>query len=84
MVHEVCAPDALDERVAAMTKNLLAGGPRAQAAAKALLRTIAHRAIDDHVIEETAQAIAKLRATAEAKEGVTAFLDKREPEWRTP
>jgi methylglutaconyl-CoA hydratase len=82
MVHEVCAPDALDDRIAAMTKNLLVGGPRAQAAAKALLRSIAHRTIDAHVIEETAQAIAELRATAEAKEGIAAFLDKREPAWR--
>ena len=83
IVHDVCAPEALDERVAAMTKSLLVGGPRAQAAAKALLRSIAHRVIDAQVIEETAQAIAQLRATSEAKEGVAAFLDKREPAWRT-
>ena len=83
MVHEVCAPEALDERVRAVTQSLLAGGPNAQAAAKLLLRTITHRTIDDALIEDTARCIAELRATPEAKEGVGAFLDKRDPGWRS-
>ncbi len=83
MVHEVCAPEALDERVRAVTQSLLAGGPSAQAAAKLLLRTITHRTIDDALIEDTARCIAELRATPEAKEGVGAFLDKRDPAWRS-
>ena len=83
MVHEVCAPEALDERVRAVTHSLLAGGPSAQAAAKLLLRTITHRTIDDALIEDTARCIAELRATPEAKEGVGAFLDKRDPAWRS-
>ena len=82
VVHEVCAADALDERVRAVTQSVLAGGPRAQSAAKMLLRQIANRTIDDAVIEETAHAIADLRVTPEAREGVAAFLDKREPTWR--
>ncbi len=83
MVHEVCAPEALDERVRAVTQSQLAGGPSAQAAAKLLLRTITHRTIDDALIEDTARCIAELRATPEAKEGVGAFLDKRDPAWRS-
>jgi len=83
MVHEVCAPEALDERVRSVTQSLLAGGPNAQAAAKLLLRTITHRTIDDALIEDTARCIAELRATPEAKEGVGAFLDKRDPGWRS-
>ena len=82
IVHEVCAAEALDERVRAVTESVLRGGPRAQAAAKMLLRQVSNRTIDDAVIEETAHAIADLRVTPEAKEGVTAFLDKREPSWR--
>jgi methylglutaconyl-CoA hydratase len=83
MVHDVCAPEALDERVHSVTRSLLVGGPNAQAAAKVLLRTIAHRTIDDAAIEETARCIAELRATPEAKEGVGAFLEKRNPGWRS-
>ena len=83
MVHEVCTPEALDERVRSVTQSLLAGGPNAQAAVRLLLRTITHRTIDDALIEDTARCIAELRATPEAKEGVGAFLDKRDPGWRS-
>jgi methylglutaconyl-CoA hydratase len=82
MVHDVCAPDELDARVRGIVDSVLAGGPLAQAVAKDLVRSLVHRPIDDAVIEETAQCIAALRATPEAKEGVGAFLDKREPAWR--
>ncbi len=81
MVHEVCTPDALDGRVHAVASSLLVGGPKAQAAAKQLIRSLVHRAVDDVVIEETAQCIAHLRATPEAKEGIGAFLEKRQPNW---
>ena len=81
MVHEVCDADALDNRIHALTSALMVGGPKAQAEAKLLIRSLAHRAVDDDVIEDTAQCIAKLRATSEAKEGIAAFLDKRQPDW---
>ena len=81
MVHEVCAADALDERVRAVATSLSVGGPNAQASAKALIRSLAHRPIDDAVIDETAQCIAQLRATPEAREGIAAFLEKRRPKW---
>jgi len=81
LVHDVCAPDALDARVRAIAESLLAGGPVAQAAAMALIGGLVHRAVDDTVIEETAQTIAHLRATPEAREGIAAFLEKRKPGW---
>lgn len=79
MVHEVCAPEALDERIDAIVGALLTGGPLAQHAAKELIRV--HRPVADAVIEDTAQRIANLRATPEAKEGIGAFLEKRKPSW---
>ena len=81
LVHDVCVPDELDRRIQAITESLLAGGPNAHAEAKRLIRMIEPRPIDDALIDETAQCIAKLRATAEAKEGIGAFLDKRQPGW---
>jgi len=81
MVHDVCAPGELDGRVHAVASGLLVGGPRAQEAAKQLIRDLAHRPVDDDVIEATARCIADLRATPEAKEGLSAFLDKRQPSW---
>ena len=35
------------------------------------------------VIEDTAQRITRLRASREGREGMTAFLEKRKPNWIT-
>ena len=35
----------------------------------------------DAILDDTARRIAALRATPEAKEGLSAFLDKRPPVW---
>ena len=79
LAHEVAEPDALDAAVQAIVDALLAGGPLAQAAATDLVRAVANRPVDEGVVEDTARRIAALRATAEAREGLGAFLDKRPP-----
>lgn len=64
-----------------MVQALLAGGPKAQAAAKALIDAVADRPLSEAVLEDTAQRIARLRATDEAREGLSAFLEKRPAAW---
>ncbi|SOD96427.1 enoyl-CoA hydratase/isomerase family protein [Caenispirillum bisanense] len=64
-----------------MVATLLANGPAAIAAAKALVDAVAERPIDAPVIQDTAERIADTRASAEGREGVTAFLEKRKPAW---
>ena len=81
LVHEVAAAEQLDAAVAAMAKPLLAGGPLAQKAAKELIGAVHGRPIDAATLEETAQRIARQRRTDEARDGVSAFLDKRSPAW---
>lgn len=81
LAHEVAEPDALDAKVQEIVDALLAGGPLAQAAATDLIRAVAHRAVDDDVAEDTARRIATLRATPEAREGLSAFLEKRPAAW---
>lgn len=81
LAHEVVAPERLDARIAGLAHDLLLGGPEALAASKALIRAVADRRIDDALVEDTAQRIAAQRATAQAGEGLTAFLDKRPPAW---
>lgn len=81
LVHEVVEPEALDVRVQERVAALLAGGPKAQAAAKDLIRAVAGQPVNDALVEETAQRIAQIRATPEAKEGLLAFLEKRPPNW---
>ena len=43
---------------------------------------IAGQPIDGALIEETARRIAEIRRGAEGREGVGAFLEKRQPNWR--
>jgi methylglutaconyl-CoA hydratase len=81
LLHEVVAADALDTRVDAIIDALLRAGPAAQAAAKDLLRAISSGPIDEAMIADTARRIADVRASAEAREGLAAFLDKRAPAW---
>lgn len=81
LVHEVVAAEALDAKVGEVVAALLQGGPQAQAAAKDLIRAVAHQPLGDEVAEDTARRIAALRATAEAREGLDAFLAKRPAAW---
>jgi methylglutaconyl-CoA hydratase len=82
-VHEVTSPEQLDAKMNEIVGALLAGGPKSQAAAKELIRAVANRPITKALVEETAQRIAALRATPEAMEGVSAFLEKRPAAWVT-
>ncbi len=81
LAHEVVAPEALDDKVAEIVAALMQGGPKSQAAAKDLIRAVAHKPVTDAVVEDTSQRIAQLRSTPEAKEGLSAFLDKRPAAW---
>jgi methylglutaconyl-CoA hydratase len=81
LVSEVTPVDALDAGVASLVEALMAGAPQAQQAAKQLITAVNGRPIDDAVIEETAQRIARQRATDEAKNGIASFLEKRTPAW---
>jgi len=81
LVHDIVPADELDGRINEILGPLLLAGPKAQAAAKDLIRAVAHRPIDDAVIADTAERIASIRASAEGKEGVAAFLGKRHAAW---
>ena len=81
LVHEAVAPEQLDAKVQEIVDALLQGGPLAQAAAKDLIRAVDGQPVNDTLVEETAHRIAHLRATPEAREGISAFLEKRQPNW---
>lgn len=83
LVSEVVPRSALDDAVGAVTTALAASGPRAQQAAKQLIGAVHGRPIDAALSEETAQRIARQRATDEARDGIHAFLEKRPPGWST-
>jgi methylglutaconyl-CoA hydratase len=74
----------LDAAVAELVKHLLAGGPESHAKIKALIRDVAGRRPDDAVAAETAKRIAEIRGSAEGREGIAAFLEKRKASWCSP
>jgi methylglutaconyl-CoA hydratase len=84
LVHEVVPMEQLDAAVAALVKSLLAGGPLAQKAAKELIAAVHGQPLDERTLEDTAQRIARQRRSDEARDGVSAFLDKRPPAWIQP
>ena len=81
LLHDLTQPAELDARINELLGFLVTAGPRAQAECKALIRAVAHRPADARVIADTAQRIARIRATPEAKEGIAAFLAKRRATW---
>ncbi len=82
LIHEVAAEGELDAAVQEKVEGLLAGGPEALAATKALLRELRDAEPGEEATEIMAQRIAELRTGHEGQEGLGAFLDKREPAWR--
>ena len=61
-------------------EKLLASGPEALRTAKELLGKLPELSLEE-AGAYTAEVIARLRVTPEAQEGMTAFLEKRKPNW---
>ena len=82
LVHEVVDGDeALDAAVDRAVADILAAGPTAARAAKAIIREVRglpHESTRWH----TARRIAAQRSSVEGQEGLRAFLEKRVPSWR--
>jgi methylglutaconyl-CoA hydratase len=83
LVHEVVPEEELDATVERVVAQLLQGGPAAQAAIKELLRQI-EATEPMEALGIMTQLIAELRVGEEGQEGLGAFLEKREPFWRSP
>lgn len=65
-----------------IAQTLLVNGPAALTAAKHLVQQVKQREINEVLAQQTAEHLANLRQTAEAREGLQAFLEKRQPQWR--
>jgi methylglutaconyl-CoA hydratase len=80
LLTKVAQPEALDSVVAGYCDLLLAGGPQALAQAKHLIRRMPTLTRDE-AFAEAAELSAGLFSSAEAQEGMTAFLEKRLAAW---
>src|SRR5262249_57468499 len=82
LVDKVVPADSLLAEGAALAAVLARNGPEAMADAQAPIAQVAGRPIDAGLRAETARRIARRRASAEGREGVAAFLEKRKPGWQ--
>jgi methylglutaconyl-CoA hydratase len=83
-VHEVVKADALDAKVGEIAQALVAAGPAAVKACKALVQDVAGEQIDHALVERTVKGIADIRVSDEGREGIQSFLGKRKPSWTLP
>ncbi len=82
LISEIAlSEEDLDEKIGALCSKLLEAGPVAQREAKELIRAVAGKPIHSELIQDTAERIARVRASPEGREGLTAFLEKREAAW---
>ena len=82
LVHQIAPNDKLGEAVQSLLHTLLQNSPNAVTESKRLVREVVDQPISDALLEDTAQRIARTRASDEGKEGVRAFLEKRRPLWQ--
>lgn len=83
LIQIVAPAEGLEAALAEVLGELLKGGPEAIRAAKVLIRRL-QPAFQDEVrlADETLALLARLRASPEGREGLSAFLEKRRPTWR--
>lgn len=81
LVSEIVAPEKLLDRARELAATLLANSPTSLARTKALLADSARAGLDRE-IELAITANAAIRSTADFREGLAAFLEKRPPSWK--
>lgn len=80
LINDAVAGDELDAKTDDLLQQLLAGGPKALAAAKSLLRDVPALSRDD-AFEHTAALAGALFSSPEAAEGIAAFRERRAAAW---
>jgi len=81
LISEVVNPDELNNKVLAIAELIINNGPDAVVSAKSLINKVVNKHVDGQLRAMTASKIADIRASIQGKEGVSAFLEKRKPEW---
>jgi methylglutaconyl-CoA hydratase len=81
LIHQVIADDQLHATGVMLANNLIKNGPQALTEAKNLIATVHGVEISEEIMQYTAEHLAAMRSTAEAQEGLKAFLEKREAKW---
>ena len=81
LANEIVSPANLEARVAEVAESLLAGAPLAQGLIKQMLNSSFGSSLADAVAWE-GQAQAVLMGSDDLIEGINAFAEKRDPQWK--
>ncbi len=81
LIHEVVPEALLTDTVDGLLGQLASSGPQALTEAKDLIFAVSRRPLEESLIRDTAERITRVRASDEGREGVSAFLEKRQPAW---
>jgi methylglutaconyl-CoA hydratase len=81
LIHDLVEEDELGGALNTVVTQLFMGGPKALAQCKEWIGQVAHSQIDERLVADSARRIAKLRASPEGREGIAAFLEKRDSSW---
>jgi len=80
LVNHVVPDEKLDDAVQERIDALLTGAPGALGVCKELVRLVVGKSPEE-VMEQTSRIIADQRVSDEGREGMRAFLEKRNPPW---
>lgn len=82
-IHERVDEEEFGQTIERMVDTLVKNSPNAVSACKKLVQDVAFAEIDAALVARTVAGIADIRASAEGKEGVQSFLQKRKSAWLT-
>ena len=82
LVNEVVAPEKLMARARELAAQLLENSPSSVRLTKKLINGFLARSLDEQ-IAQAVQDNARIRTTDDFREGVTSFLEKRKPKWKS-
>ena len=80
LVNEVVPPERLLERARELAAQLLENSPSSVRQTKKLINSFIARNLDEQIAQGV-EDNARIRTTADFREGITAFLEKRKPRW---
>jgi methylglutaconyl-CoA hydratase len=83
LVHNIVPLEQLDGTINELLGTLMLTSAEAVTEAKRLVRDLDFRPIDDALVADTAERIAAIRQSADGREGIASFLEKRKPRWVT-
>lgn len=88
LIHERLSPNEIEAYVTQLSNQLSNNAPIAMSISKSLVQKVSNSSLEnktvngDNIHHYTRDLIAKIRVSDEGQEGLSAFLEKRKPNWQ--